>query len=145
MNRQIILKIVTSSLMVICMMNAIGSHAQSNQSGVFPIAPLLLLDDSDNDGSGSNGNPELCDGIDNNGNGLIDSEDPDLVLDQLCENQTGVCEGSLKPATLCISGRWLPCTDVEYLLIPDYQIVEITPFNPDGLDNDCDGEFDEEI
>ncbi len=78
---------------------------------------------------------EICDGLDNEGDGLTDADDPDLIFLQ-CPFQTGVCAGSLKT---CFEGSWLDCTIENYG--ENYEIVETT-IN-DNLDNDCDGSVDE--
>ncbi len=69
---------------------------------------------------------EVCDGADNDCDGLLDQ--------RLCTNQEGVCAGSLQQ---CVSGVWAPCN---YAAQPDYEHHEVTC---DGLDNDCDSCSDE--
>ncbi|MBK6944839.1 MAG: T9SS type A sorting domain-containing protein [Flavobacteriales bacterium] len=83
---------------------------------------------------------EICDGIDNDGDGLIDATDPDLVL-VFCENQNGVCSGAIKSADRCVNGTWEPCIPADYLLNSQAYIAggEVC----DGLDNNCDGQVDE--
>ena len=41
---------------------------------------------------------EVCDGLDNDFDGLVDGDDDDLVT-EACENQ-GVCNGAQKPGSL---------------------------------------------
>lgn len=83
---------------------------------------------------------EICNGIDDDCDGLTDGDDFDLFK-PLCENQTGVCAGSTKGASACqgVSG-WAACGAVHYSSwSPDYQIEETMC---DGRDNDCDGQTD---
>ena len=91
--------------------------------------------------------PELCDGIDNDCDGLLDlADDADLSANdaQPCELQAGVCAGAAKPVTLCVEGSWQPCHEGDYLAASaDYQdALEVAC---DGQDNDCDGETDEDF
>lgn len=83
---------------------------------------------------------ETCDGTDDDCDGLTDGDDSDLV-GGLCENQTGVCAGSIKGAFECqgVNG-WATCGIANYSSFsPNFQIEETIC---DGMDNDCDGAAD---
>ena len=91
--------------------------------------------------------PEVCDNKDNDCDGKTDAQDAaDLkAADKTaCENQNGVCNGSVKPPALCVGGNWLGCGDTQYQnFSAAYQAkVETTC---EGLDNDCDGTADEDF
>ncbi len=75
---------------------------------------------------------EVCDGRDNDCNGIVDDVDP--LSAPLADMQEGVCEGTRK---VCEGGGWV---EPDYTLIPDYEEVEVTC---DGLDNDCSGTVDD--
>jgi|GEM_PF-1040585 len=89
---------------------------------------------------------EVCDGRDNDCDGLTDGEDPDLTQRDVraCENTKGVCSGATKPAALCVAGAWQACTNAQYAAwSPSFQAgTEVTC---DGQDNDCDGSTDEDF
>ena len=78
---------------------------------------------------------EVCDGIDNDCDGLTDE---DLYSDDItiCK-QAGICERA-QLRTVCSNGQWV----CDYSLLPNYEGEE--EVSCDGMDNDCDGETDEE-
>ncbi len=90
-------------------------------------------DCNDSDNNMYIGATELCDGKDNDCDGVIDEGCVgECLIGQTssCPNQTGVCAGSTRSCGS--NGAWMAC---------DYgPMVEICG---DGLDNDCDGSVDE--
>ena len=78
--------------------------------------------------TGSTGSPEVCDGIDNNCNGVADEG-----LSRACGSAVGECRAGVQ---LCVGGMYSgPC------------IGSVGPTSEvcDGLDNDCDGTADNGI
>ncbi|MCC6619627.1 MAG: putative metal-binding motif-containing protein [Deltaproteobacteria bacterium] len=90
----------------------------------------------------ANARIEVCNGLDDDCDGLVDGEDPDLVA-PLCEEQRGACAGAKKPAALCQGGAWSSCDAGAYTAhVGDYGAAE---GRCDGRDEDCDGRVDDDF
>jgi hypothetical protein len=139
--------------------NAINESDKTNNTAITPFNALV---DKDGDGFYSDvdcndddlrvypGAPELCDGKDNNCDGLIDNH-PDCICQitappRVCysgasgcvaqANGSYICKSPCQTGTQsCTNGQWGKCVD------------EITPQSEicDGIDNDCDGLIDNNL
>jgi len=76
---------------------------------------------------------EVCDGLDNDNDGLTDE---DLIAPP-CTPQQGVCAGAVQ---VCLGASGWSGTNSPQCYGPGYEVTEATC---DGLDNDCDGQVDE--
>ncbi len=88
------------------------------------------------------GDPEVCDGLDNNCNGFVDGEDDTLVLTP-CARSEGVCTGA---GQACVDRVSVACVEEDYVAHAQQQGVRYeseVETSCDGLDNDCDGRADE--
>lgn len=88
------------------------------------------------------GAKELCNIIDDDCDGKTDSEDGDLLIDdvQFCETQGGVCKGAKKNGSLCLGGIWAKCGVNQYT---SWNGLYKATDDCDNADNNCDGSTDE--
>lgn len=105
------------------------------------------VDCDDNDASVYPGAPEICDGKDNSCNDLVDDEDPDVVgqLSWFPDEDGDGYGDELADATLaCFAPEGMvnddtDCDDADRVVHPGrFDFADLK-------DNDCDGEFDEDV
>lgn len=91
------------------------------------------MDPNDNDPSVFPGAPEICnDGVDNDGNGLIDAQDPACNVPPACTDMDG--DGYSAEGGSCGP---MDCNDMDPAINPG------APENcSDGIDNNCNGKVD---
>ena len=85
-------------------------------------------------GTQDKSSPEVCDGVDNNCDGIADN---DLPIAPLVGKNHGVCEGYRQ-----VCGGADGWVDPDFSAIPGFEATEVSC---DGIDNDCDGETDEAL
>lgn len=79
-----------------------------------------------------NPSPEVCDGIDNNCNGIIDEN---LIDTRACGENVGECKAGTETRN-CVNGDWNYWSTCQGAIFPKKEIC-------DGKDNNCNGKIDE--
>lgn len=119
-------------------LGALGGDLEDNNASVYPNAP------------------EICDGVDNDGDGLVDGDNTNCEVGEVCQNGTcvaattyffdadgdgyGDATNTIEAGSTAPTGYVLDntdCDDSDPNINPGVQDVY------DGMDNDCDGDVDE--
>jgi len=103
--------------------------------GGADVAPVPPGRDADGGPQPCRAQPEACDGLDNDCDGLTDEELEDLAPP--AARRAGVCAGAV--AVCAGAAGWV---EPDYDAFPGYEAEERSC---NGLDNDCDGETDEDL
>jgi len=126
--------------------DSFGDDSAEPIASCEPVSDAVLGDATDCDDTNSAVNsaaPEVCDGVDNDCNGLVDSDDPGALVDELTGwfpdgDADGYGDAAAEPLLACDmpEGYVLDATDC------DDTLVDVSPEGVeecgDGLDNDCD-------
>ena len=116
----------------------ICADADEDGASFGPGCPGDLLDCDDGDPRRAPGQPELCDGIDNDCDGATDNQ----VAAPACRLNLGVCAGAVQTCKGELG--FVPCGPDDYpLTFAEVEDGATTQAHCDGLDNDCDGQTDE--
>jgi len=89
----------------------------------------VSADCDDSNGDINIAQPELCDGVDNDCDGLVDEGNPDTAGTSVCGSAVGECQQGLLG---CVDG----VVDCFFSVAPATEVC-------DGKDNDCDGVIDD--
>lgn len=109
------------------------SVMQCPQPAGYKLAANLTATSGDTDDNNPNINPgatELCNGIDDNSNSIVDDGIADNVTDVYGYGNVGECKVKIDS---CISGSW---QTIQWAVNASAEVC-------DGKDNDCDGSVDE--
>ena len=116
-----------------CPLSCLDSDSDGYGNPASALCNFSLLDCDNNNNFVNPGATEICDGIDNNCDGLIDETCACVVgSTQSCGSSIGACsQGSQS----CVGGSWGVCFGE---ISPSFEVC-------DGIDNDCDSSVDEDL